>query len=853
MSSTLGRVAAFAAIAVIGVVAWVSLHRSVEPQTEVDAPGGSRVLIQEPTAAVPSVAPISSNGPASIVRSAVEGDLTFAPVGPTSEAVTAIAGVVVTRETGAPVPDASVRWVGANDQYGRKGQALTDAAGRFHTGPIEADQYQVTVSHSGHAMAIASELRVEAGVTVEARFELDLGTELVVHASWAADGAAGEPIANALVQVVVAEAEALRWMSMEARRGRTVEARTDSSGTAHLVGLPVGNVLVRVLAEDAVANNEHVRLRPGTNAHDVLVELGGAIAGRVVDDRGGPVEGAYVYIAPDADFRGDARFHYHRTYAVTDGEGQFEHRGLPPGQHFPVAKTREGGVGFGPEGGLAVESGASSPVEITMLPTIDVTGTVSEAEGGVIPGATVELRPMAIWMPSAVTGRGTPLGDVEGLWDSAFFNAVADEDGRFVVEAVPVVPEVGRITVEAQGFVKESREIPGEVIGSGRELNIRLVPLEGTVSGRVVDGAGAPLEGVPMWALSDDPETPLRIMARTDETGRFMLELPTLESGAFSIQPGRLYLSREGLVSDPPQIAIGGLGDEGLNFQLNSTDLLRGYVVDAESGTPIRYFEVAVFSDVDGGFRPVRRVSDEDGRFEIPYDADRDHFARFAAQGYEPVDLRGIEVLTDRETTVQLRPGASLSGRVLDSDGNPVEGARLSVATMVADSPYGPSSAMAPAAASDATGRFELGGVPRVGLIDLAVAGNRSDLPGLMFFEVDSSGTEAIEIELPRSYSVELQLTSLGDEPAAGSVGLFDSLGRSLNPLSEPVLDQLHGVGAVPGIVVSEDRVLRCRLSDGAYSLQYLAPNAASAQEVIEFSFVIEGEPTEPFQVFVPN
>lgn len=106
--------------------------------------------------------------------------------------------------------------------------------------------------------------------------------------------------------------------------------------------------------------------------------------------------------------------------------------------------------------------------------------------------------------------------------------------------------------------------------------------------------------------------------------------------------------------------------------------------------------------------------------------------------------------------TVELRPGQRVETRVVDEEGDPVQGATVRWSA--------PNSALGDAALSDFEGRATLGGVP-------AMASIRADLDGWTSAEVtpgrpDDSGTIAVELVLRRPEELpDLTVRLLSDDP----------------------------------------------------------------------------------------
>jgi murein DD-endopeptidase MepM/ murein hydrolase activator NlpD len=250
-------------------------------------------------------------------------------------------------------------------------------------------------------------------------------------AGWIVDGA-GQPIAGASVTV----------------DGRSVTTAGD--GSFRLAATGEHTLLI---AGDDVHPSE-VKWRSSAPPARVLVARRIEITARVV--RGGrPAAGFDVALR---DGSGPAR-----ATAVSDAEGRVRFADLPQASyelsaHGPGAASR------------LVRVDGASEVAIELGPATDVRGRVTDDGGGAV-RATVTLIP------------------AEG--DLAVRSAETDGSGGFAIDGVPA----GRweVAVEAPGHVPAASYVL-EATGARSDLDLRM-RRGGSVSGLVVDPAGAPVAG----------------------------------------------------------------------------------------------------------------------------------------------------------------------------------------------------------------------------------------------------------------------------------------------------------------------------------------------------------------------
>ena len=392
------------------------------------------------------------------------------------------------------------------------------------------------------------------------------------------------------------------------------------------------------------------------------------ITGRVVEDANGkPVAGAEVFVLLPAPEGG-------RTYywplplkqTKTDENGEFAYETSRSGRHLVWANRGKLTSRKKPLGGekVVVETDGTSPkaIELLVRPAVAVRVTVSdEADGRSLPKATVHLG----W---------SDLDDFQ-----------TDEQGAANVEPLP--PQRWFFEIWAEGYAKQAHWLNLEA-GNDAELAVSLRP--GAVVEGVVRGADdKPLAAAEVGASVEGKRDLYWTSQRTDEKGRF--ELDSLPEGC------ALSFSKQGYSSlDDEQLPLDG---EGLvNVVLSPQGVIRGKVIDARSGRPVRSFQVRLdFSpqtspnDPSAGIpsdliEPGQAFQSDDGTFELS-----DLLLRMPlqvmvdAEGYERgVNERVESRVADEAEPVVFRLMAedpanlvAYRGRFVDAQGNPVAGAQL--------------------------------------------------------------------------------------------------------------------------------------------------------------------------------
>ncbi len=327
---------------------------------------------------------------------------------------------------------------------------------------------------------------------------------------------------------------------------------------------------------------------------------------------------------------------------------------------------------------------------------------------------------------------------------------VTDSSGRFELEGAGA-GYAGLLLVDEERFVTV---LGGESRGDGHDAVVVVAPRL-VLSGVVVDEAGLPLEGAALRValptgfrgrfdaiLDDGRELP--VAARSDAQGRFeMLSVP-------AIQGARLSVGLSGYVASEQDAPTAS--DERMVLVLRRPrlqgDVLQGIVVNA-LGSPVEGARVS------HGFDTV--VTDEQGRFRFDLGREdvynnlvRRWMPDFTADelqavraGFLPASFRapvGEDGAPEWPDRVVLRLGGealSISGRVVDAEGEPLEGLRV----WVGDPTF--FGALGDPAASER---------PRSTHLESEMAGLQ---PGWNTVSTDAEGRFRIDGLLDRAYSLE--------------------------------------------------------------------------------------------------
>lgn len=528
----------------------------------------------------------------------------------------------------------------------------------------------------------------------------------------------------------------LAWMRSHREDTARASTTTDTSGQFELPRARA--VEQRVWASRGAAVGFATSTR-GDEEVRVVIAQGVAIHGQVRDDAGRGIAGAAVSAIHTAS---------RRIFEVlTDPNGHYQTEALPPGDYevLATAAGRSAAVQDAPQLASDLE------LDFTLGKPRGLSGWVTR-DGAPVPHATVTLEGSeertartdgagtfhfeellggryvvscvdgddvateSVWLIGGRERRQVGLelqrggrieGDVvgpDGVPIAAKIqaerrrrapkSAQATAQGRFVLRAM----EAGKwtVTASAAGFAASSsvsvHAIPGEVA----QVHLTLLP-SAAISGRVVDGAGAPLAGVVVTAQVQRGAVELH--ATSDAEGAFRLD---------GIAAGEVVLRARRDGSLPWQRTVRAPA-EGLEVRLERGGAVSGTVLDAK-GEPLA--GVPVWAQAAGSKRaaPLQTTrTDRAGAFQLSGLADGEYrvVASRSDPGSEELRMTSAEASLQHGSapplTLRFEEGGPLQGVVVDGHGQGIAGVTVWVG--------GPEGELGPevrSARTDSDGRFEL-------------------------------------------------------------------------------------------------------------------------------------------------
>ncbi len=576
-------------------------------------------------------------------------------------------------ERGQPLAGAIVSLAGSGFWPARSVRSGAD--GRFHWSDIPAGIYALRVSKAGLVAPPVEGLILDAGAQRAFGVQLAPGRTI---AGQVIDADTGHAIRDAEVTV------ATGVLGLHIRR-----VRSDDRGLFELAGIVGDEHSLYVEADGYVAAGplRHSAVEPSMT---VRLERASIIEGRVIDERGLPIEGVLVRAFGEGNER-------------TAAHGTTDSLGMTSGRVPPISATGNGALAFvrqvatGPDGAfrlphlrsglytiaashddfapvelerLEVSPGATrSGVGIVMRAGAELAGRVVDERGNGLEGIPVELRAPTERLPRM---------------------SVTASDGSFSFRGVR-----GEVSVAALPYdlppVRESLAIGDDALVT---VELAVSSTLYTLHGRVVDERGFGVGGALLTVSSKNPRTPIQRSAKSDADGSF--SVPALPEPPFE-------LSAEHPAFSPAHIPEIKDADD-VRVVVSAGVTFLGEVLDDWTGDGLGSVRVRI----DG---PISRDTQtrSDGTFVFRRAPTGTYDISFSHPDYESQSRRVVlepPRYVDRPQefdTVRLGPGGTVEGEVLDAHSEPVSNAEVT---------WGDPPRWEHTTLSDARGAFQLRGVP---------------------------------------------------------------------------------------------------------------------------------------------
>lgn len=395
---------------------------------------------------------------------------------------------------------------------------------------------------------------------------------------------------------------------------------------------------------------------------------GAGIGGTIVDIEGRPIANAYVTLCEDmsdvASFTLQGKI---LATIASDAQGKFLIRPVPADSRFVMRVDHEEFASKStPQAELA--RGESRDVTVTLVGGLAISGNVTDTNGQPIAGATIEVYDQQVRSldPDDQVERKAPVSG----------------DGSFTV---------GHLT---QGFKRVVARAPDHAcvtnpsvyVIEGKPTAPLAFKLEpgGSISGIVRDPVTGPLEGVLIVA---DPFRKSGVMnstyptVKTGPDGTFTY--PGLALGHYSLTCHKRGYLNTGVKKNAET------GETAVEIIMEKNPVVRGTVVDAETGQPVKNFTVEMGRGETYVFmsnKLQQRFEAEDGRFEYVTDAPSGEIFLYAnsagyatgrSEKYQLVPQVNIE-----NVVIKLGRGSTVVGRITTSQGAGIGGAEVEITPM---------------------------------------------------------------------------------------------------------------------------------------------------------------------------
>ena len=608
----------------------------------------------------------------------------------------------------------------------------TDTGGRFTLGGLLPGDYMVVTGSEGRGEAMAPKVRAGEGAL---RLQLG-GAGTLKGRVLLADG---KPATRFTLRPYTGD-----WFRYT--YSRLIEV-SDPDGRFS-IGLSPAAYQLDVRGEGGAFTTAKVTVKKDeTSELEVRLPPSGAVAGVVTDADGTHLDGAEVFVKRGGFPPEPVREQYTRT----DGDGHFVLRNLP----LESVKLHVRRTGFATKEVMAtpVAEGTGSELTVRLGLGARVVGRVTRKEGKPVAGERLNLSQGFDFLASRTTFSGD---DGSFRFPAVAAGAWTVSNGRFENASRG---QRKNVTVGDEGEVVVDFQVEGDLDAIG------------VIQGRVLV-AGAPAAKATVY-VQDDRGAAASVTTETDAEGRYV---------ARGIRPGRatVYVETGTGLSDTEGASVPTSGEPvTVDFSFGSAGL-RVVLVGGDGKTPVSGAWLTVETqDVREGASAWEGVraqlnSNERGVVVAAGLPPGTYRLRIVGTGFA-AKVTDPFAVGDGETkdlgTLRLQPGGSISGRVTDEAGNPVEGVGVSVKNARGEDVF-----LFNIASTGSNGRYEMQGI-EVGEYTVKFEG-KGYAPVTRSVAVTEKGM-AVDAVMRRGGSLVVRVEDERGQPVEGArVVLYDAAGK---------------------------------------------------------------------------
>ena len=386
-----------------------------------------------------------------------------------------------------------------------------------------------------------------------------------------------------------------------------------------------------------------VKVTPGQvyEGIDFSLHKGMSLSGRVVDQEGVVVTGAQVRGLGTTDSQFDSN--------TTDASGRFALNGFRPGD-IEIEIMKEG-YGRKLAGPFQIDVAGVEGIEIVLEAAAAIAGTVVDKENRPVASVPLYARTSGpVVLINNIKSQSTGAFRIPGL-GAGNYTILMGRIGQDPWNG----KEVETVTLRA-GEVLEGLQLVYDFSGKG------------SVAGHVTDIGGTPIEGVSISGRVGGG----RGNTRTDIDGYYLLE--EIDDERVGLRAEHRHYSSVDFQAT--------VGTEDNDFTMEGRGAIAGHVVDGNTDTPVRTFELAHLAGAGVVHRDANytTLTDEAGEFLIEDVEVGGNTVFVRAEGFA-IAVARIPSVRAGETVsgveIRLFPAAAVEGIVVDKRGNPIAGAMV--------------------------------------------------------------------------------------------------------------------------------------------------------------------------------